>query len=77
MEPYECMTDTGWDEVTWKIWHIMTAKADAVVWTEMELQRAVGGDFRYNWGEVRSAVDALFICGYITSAFPKEGWRRA
>lgn len=74
-----------WTDTMWSVWHVITAKAGGVAWTEAELSRAVGarkgsdddGDSFLTIEDVGGAVSDLYLAGYIVPAFPNEGWRRA
>jgi hypothetical protein len=62
-----------WSDLAHAVWRIMTAKPDAVVWTESELAAATGTALP----AVTEALDELFLEGDIQPAVPRMGWRRA
>jgi hypothetical protein len=62
-----------WSDLAHAVWRIMTAKPDAVVWTEYELAAATGTPRP----DVAEALDELFLEGDIQPAVPHMGWRRA
>lgn len=74
-----------WTDTMWQVWHIITAKAGAEVWTDAELARACGAgridDCEFyeslSVAHVLDAVSALYLSGHIVAAFPGPGWRRA